>query len=332
MTTVDAIAPTVPPLSVLTESEREIAESVHQFAVETIGPRSHAMDEANRIDPELVRQFFDLDLMGIEIPEEYGGLGQTFGTSIAVIEALARVDAACAVVVDVQNTLVNNAILRWASPGLKKKYLPQLAKSKVGAYALSEAESGSDAFALKTRAEKKGDRWVLNGGKLWITNGLEAELFLVFANVDFSKGYRGITAFLVEAGLEGLHEGEEGGEARNPRLLHARSRLRGPRGPRGERRRQGGRGLQDRHRDAERGAHRHRRADDRHRPRRSRLLGEVRPDARPVRQADLRLPGDPARAGPDGHGARVRPPRRLQRGAPEGSGPAVRDAKGPSRS
>ena len=199
----------IPPLSILSESEREIAENVYQFAVETIGPRSHAMDEASRIDPELVRQFFELDLMGIEIPEEYGGLGQSFGTAIAVIEALARVDAACAVVVDVQNTLVANAILRWASPELKKKYLPQLAKSKVGSYALSEAESGSDAFALKTRAEKKGDRWVLNGGKLWITNGLESEIFLVFANVDFAKGYKGITAFVVESGWKGFTKGKK---------------------------------------------------------------------------------------------------------------------------
>ena len=188
----------VPPLSILAESEREIAENVHQFAVETIGPRSHAMDDANRIDPDLVRQFFELDLMGIEIPEELGGLGQTFGTSIAVIEALARVDAACAVVVDVQNTLVNNAILRWASPELKKKYLPQLAKSKVGAYALSEAESGSDAFALACKAEDKGDHWELTGRKLWITNANEADLFIVIATVDPSKGYKGITAFLVE--------------------------------------------------------------------------------------------------------------------------------------
>ena len=202
-------AASVAPLSILTESEQEIAENVYQFAAETIGPRSHAMDEANRMDPELVRQFFDLDLMGIEIPEEFGGLGQNFGTAIAVIEALARVDAACAVVVDVQNTLVANAILRWASPELKAKYLPQLAKSKVGSYALSEAESGSDAFALKTRAEKKGDRWVLNGSKLWITNGLEAEIFLVFANVDFSKGYRGITAFLVESGWKGFSKGKK---------------------------------------------------------------------------------------------------------------------------
>lgn len=209
MPTADAAAPVVPPLSILTESEREIAENVHQFAVETIGPRSLAMDLANRMDPELVRQFFELDLMGIEIPEEYGGLGQNFATSIAVIEALARVDAACAVCVDVQNTLVDNAVLRWGSPALKAKYLPQLAKEKVGSYALSEAESGSDAFALKTRAEKKGDRWVLNGGKLWITNGLEAELFLVFANVDFSKGYKGITAFVVESGWKGFTKGKK---------------------------------------------------------------------------------------------------------------------------
>lgn len=209
MPTADAAAPVVPPLSILTESEREIAENVHQFAAETIGPRSLAMDLANRMDPELVRQFFALDLMGIEIPEEYGGLGQGFTTSIAVIEALARVDAACAVCVDVQNTLVDNAILRWASPELKAKYLPQLAKEKVGSYALSEAESGSDAFALKTRAEKKGDRWVLNGGKLWITNGLEAEVFLVFANVDFAKGYKGITAFVVESGWKGFTKGKK---------------------------------------------------------------------------------------------------------------------------
>ncbi len=209
MPTADAAAPVVPPLSILTESEREIAENVHQFAAETIGPRSLAMDLANRMDPELVRQFFALDLMGIEIPEEHGGLGQNFTTSIAVIEALARVDAACAVCVDVQNTLVDNAVLRWASPQLKAKYLPQLAKEKVGAYALSEAESGSDAFALKTRAEKKGDRWVLNGGKLWITNGLEAELFLVFANVDFAKGYKGITAFVVESGWKGFTKGKK---------------------------------------------------------------------------------------------------------------------------
>ncbi len=209
MPVAETVAPPVPPLSVLTESEREIAENVYQFAAETIAPKSMEMDRANQMDPALVRQFFDLDLMGIEIPEELGGLGMNFTTSIAVIEALARVDAACAVVVDVQNTLVNNALLRWASPELRRKYLPQLAKQKVGSYCLSEAGSGSDAFALATTAAKKGDRWVLNGGKLWITNGLEAELFLVFANADRSKGYKGITAFLVENGWKGFEKGKK---------------------------------------------------------------------------------------------------------------------------
>ena len=199
----------VPPVSVLQDHEREIADNVHRFAVEEIAPKSMEMDRANLMDPALVRKFFDLDLMGIEIPEELGGLGLNFATSIAVIEALARVDAAAAVVVDVQNTLVNNALLRWASPALKKRYLPQLAKSKVGAYALSEAGSGSDAFALATTAARKGDRWVLNGSKLWITNGLEAEIFLIFANVDRSKGYRGITAFLVESGWKGFGKGKK---------------------------------------------------------------------------------------------------------------------------
>ena len=209
MATTETPTQTVPPLSILTENERDIAESVYQFAVETIGPKAAQMDRDNHIDPDLVKQFFDLDLMGIEIPEEFGGLGQNFGTAIAVIEALARVDASCAVVVDVQNTLVANALLRWASPELKKKYLPQLAKSKVASYALSEAGSGSDAFALATTAAKKGDKWVLNGEKLWITNGLEAELFLVFANADKTKGYKGITAFFVESGWKGFTKGKK---------------------------------------------------------------------------------------------------------------------------
>ncbi len=199
----------VPPVSILQEHEQEIAESIYQFALETIAPRSQEMDRANRMDPGIVRQFFELDLMGIEIPEEFGGLGLNFTTSIAVIEALARVDASAAVVVDVQNTLVNNALLRWASPQIKKKYFPDLAKRKVASYALSEAGSGSDAFALATTATKKGDRWVLNGSKLWITNGLESEIFLVFANVDRSKGYKGITAFLVESGWTGFSKGKK---------------------------------------------------------------------------------------------------------------------------
>ena len=202
-------APAIPPVSVLGDHERELAEGVYDFAVESIGPLSARMDRENVMDPELIRKFFDLDLMGIEIPEEHGGLGANFTTSIAIIEALARVDASCAVVVDVQNTLVNNAIKRWASPAIQKKYFPQLAKQKVASYALSEAGSGSDAFALSTTAAPKGDRWILNGEKLWITNGLESELFLVFANADRSKGYRGITAFLVEAGWKGFTKGKK---------------------------------------------------------------------------------------------------------------------------
>ena len=199
----------VPPLTTLAEHERELAEGVYQFALDTIAPRVMAMDRDNVMDPGLIRKFFELDLMGIEIPEEYGGLGANFTTSIAIIEALARVDASAAVVVDVQNTLVNNALLRWASSGIKKRYFPSLAKSKLGAYALSEPGSGSDAFALATTATKKGDRFVLNGGKLWITNGLEAEIFLVFANVDRSKGYKGITAFLVESSWKGFSKGKK---------------------------------------------------------------------------------------------------------------------------
>jgi alkylation response protein AidB-like acyl-CoA dehydrogenase len=199
----------VTPVSILQDHEQELAEGVYQFALESIAPRSMEMDRANLMDPAIVKRFFEMDLMGIEIPEELGGLGLNFTTSIAIIEALARVDAACAVVVDVQNTLVNNALLRWASPALQKKYFPQLAKSKVASYALSEAGSGSDAFALATTAAKKGDRWVLNGEKLWITNGLESEIFLVFANADRSKGYKGITAFLVESSWKGFAKGKK---------------------------------------------------------------------------------------------------------------------------
>jgi butyryl-CoA dehydrogenase/short/branched chain acyl-CoA dehydrogenase len=167
------------------------------------------MDRDNVMDSDLVRKFFELDLMGIEIPEEFGGLGANFTTSIAIIEALARVDAACAVVVDVQNTLVNNAIKRWASPAIQKKYFPQLAKQKVASYALSEAGSGSDAFALACRAEDRGDHYELTGQKLWITNAGEAELFIVMANLDPSKGYKGITSFLVERTFPGFAVGKK---------------------------------------------------------------------------------------------------------------------------
>jgi alkylation response protein AidB-like acyl-CoA dehydrogenase len=167
------------------------------------------MDQANLMDPDLVRKFFELDLMAIEVPEELGGLGQSFMTAIAVIEALARVDAACAVVVDVQNTLVNNAIMRWGTEAQRRDLLPRLSADTVGAYALSEAGSGSDAFALAARAEAKGGDFVLNGRKLWITNAGEAGVFIVFANANPEQGYRGITAFMVDRDTPGFSVGKK---------------------------------------------------------------------------------------------------------------------------
>jgi butyryl-CoA dehydrogenase/short/branched chain acyl-CoA dehydrogenase len=167
------------------------------------------MDEKGKFSPELIRQFFDLGLMGVGIPEEYGGQGGTFFNSILVVEELSRVDASAGVIVDVQNTLVNNALLRWGSEEQKKKYCTRLSTDMVGAYALSEAGSGSDAFALATRGEDKGDHFVLNGRKLWITNGAEAGLFIVFANIAPDKGYRGITAFLVERDFPGFAVGKK---------------------------------------------------------------------------------------------------------------------------
>ena len=167
------------------------------------------MEEAGKLDPELMKQCFQIGLMAIETPEEYGGAGSSFFNAILAIEELARVDASTAVFVDVQNTLVTNAIIRWANDEQKKKYLPQMAESKVGAYALSEASSGSDAFALRTKAEDKGDHYLLNGQKLWITNGNEAEIFVLFATVDPDAGYKGITAFIVEKDFEGFSVGKK---------------------------------------------------------------------------------------------------------------------------
>jgi alkylation response protein AidB-like acyl-CoA dehydrogenase len=196
-------------LTTLAEDEEMFRASVREFAEGELRPRVEAMDEAGKLDPALVRQCFDLGLMGIETPEEYGGAGASFFTAILAVEELSRVDASVGVFVDVQNTLVNNALLRWGGPGLKKKYLAQLAAERVGAYALSEAGSGSDAFALATRAVDSGDHYVLNGRKLWITNGNEAEVFIVFANADPAAGYKGITAFVVEKNFEGFSVGKK---------------------------------------------------------------------------------------------------------------------------
>jgi len=197
------------PLTVLSEDEQMFRDAVRQFAEDEVRPRVQAMDEAQQLDAALIPQCFELGLMGIEVPEELGGAGSSFFTAALVVEELSRVDASVGVFVDVQNTLVNNAFLRWGSEELKAKYLPQLTAEKVGAYALSEAGSGSDAFALATRAVKADSGWRLTGRKLWITNGGEAEVFIVFANVDPGQGYRGITAFIVEKEFAGFAVGKK---------------------------------------------------------------------------------------------------------------------------
>ena len=196
-------------LTTLSEEEELFRASVREFAEGEVRPRVEAMEHAGKLDPELIKHCFELGLMAIESPEDYGGAGSTIFNAIVAIEELARVDASVSVFVDVHNTLVTNAFMRWASDEQKKKYMPQLATGKVGAYALSEAASGSDAFALKTRAVDKGDHFELNGQKLWITNGNEAEIFITFATVDPEAGYKGITAFIVEKGFEGFSVGKK---------------------------------------------------------------------------------------------------------------------------
>src|SRR5690606_38451089 len=185
------------PLTQLDEEQLLFRDAVLGFARERIAPLVHDMDATATLDRSLLPELFRLGVMGIEIPEEYGGSGSSFFNAVLAVEALATVDASVSVLVDVQNTLVANALLRWGNEGQKRRYLPRLASEWVGSYALSEASSGSDAFALKARAEKKGDRWIFDGRKLWITNSAESSLFSVFANADPSQGYRGITAFLV---------------------------------------------------------------------------------------------------------------------------------------
>lgn len=197
------------PLTFLSDEERMFQESVRRFARTEITPHVRKMDEEAHFREDLLKQFFALGLMGIEIPEEFGGQGGTFFQSVLAIEELAAVDPAAAVIVDVQNTLVINALLRWASEEQKRKYLPKLASDTVGAYALSEAGSGSDAFALQTRAEAADGGFVLNGRKLWITNAQEAGVYLLFATVDPTAGYKGITCFLVERNTPGFTVGRK---------------------------------------------------------------------------------------------------------------------------
>ncbi|MBO6537318.1 MAG: acyl-CoA dehydrogenase [Balneolaceae bacterium] len=194
----------IPPLTQLTEDEQMLRDAAADFAKSSIGPLVNEMDEQAKLNPGLVKEFFEMGLMGIDIPEKYSGGGGTFMMSIVAIEQISRVDASAGVFMDVQNTLVNNAFINFGSDFLKDKYLPQLATEKVGAYCLSEAGSGSDAFALKCSAKEEDDHFVLNGAKLWITNANEADIFLVFANVNPELGYKGITAFVVERGFEGF--------------------------------------------------------------------------------------------------------------------------------
>lgn len=197
------------PLTTITDEEALFRQSVREFSDQQIKPIAAEMDEAGKFSPDLIKQFFDLGLMGIAIPEQYGGQGGNFFTSIVAVEELSKADASAGVIVDVQNTLVNNAVQTWATEDQKRRYLPRLASDTVGAYALSEAGSGSDAFALATRAREKGDSYILNGRKLWITNGAEAGLFIVFANISPEEGYRGITAFLVEKSFDGFTVGKK---------------------------------------------------------------------------------------------------------------------------
>src|SRR5277367_4343079 len=196
-------------LTQLGEEEQMFRDTVRRFAEEQIGPLVRGMDESQQMDSGLIKKLFELGLMGIEIPEEYGGAGGSFFNAILAVEEISAVDPSVGVMVDVQNTLCINALVRWANEEQKKKYLPRLAVDTIGSYALSEAGSGSDAFALQTRATKRGDDYVLNGQKLWITNAGEAGLFIVFATLDPSAGYKGITAFMVEKGAPGFTLGKK---------------------------------------------------------------------------------------------------------------------------
>ena len=205
----DAEMQAAPPLTHLSEEETLLRDTVRQFALQEIAPRVRAMDEAQRLDAEILRQLFALGLMAVEAPLELGGAGASFFSAVLAVEEIARVDPAVAVIVDVQNTLAVNALLRWGSPDQQRLYLPRMAQQTVCAYALSEAASGSDAFSLTTQARAEGDRYVLNGRKLWISNAMEADMFLVFATVNPEAGYKGITAFLVERGMAGFAVGHK---------------------------------------------------------------------------------------------------------------------------
>ena len=289
-------------LTQLSEEETLFRETVRRFAEDEVAPLVRRMDDEQHLDAGLLRKLFELGLMGIEIPEEFGGSAGSFFDSVLAVEMLSAVDPAVALVVDVQNTLVASAVLRWGTPEQKKKYLPQLAADTVGAYALSEAGSGSDAFALQTRAEKRGSEYVLTGRKLWISNAKEAGLFIVFATVDANAGYKGITAFLVEKGAPGFTVGRKEDKlgiraSSTCELILDECAI-----PAGASAGRGGQGLQDRDGDAERRADRHRRADAGIGRRRVGPRREARQRAQAVWQGDRGVPGDAVSTGGDGDG------------------------------
>ncbi len=198
-----------PALTMLSEDETAFRDAVRAFAESEIKPHVTHMDEKAEMDPAIVKKLFEMGLMGIETPEKYGGAGSTFTMACLAVEEIGRIDGSVSVLVDVQNTLTTNAFLKWGTEAQKEKYLGKMATEWVGAYALSESSSGSDAFALKLKAEDKGDKFILNGSKLWITNGKEANVFIVFANIDMAKGYKGITAFVVEKSFPGFKVGKK---------------------------------------------------------------------------------------------------------------------------
>ncbi|PYP68485.1 MAG: acyl-CoA dehydrogenase [Gemmatimonadetes bacterium] len=198
-----------PPLTVLSEEEAMFRDAIAEFAAQEVRPRVQRMEREEKIDPDLITRFFEMGLMGVEVPESLGGSDGTLMMVTLAVEEISKVDPAAAILMDVQNTLVNYPIRTYGGDVMKATYLPQLASEKVGAYALSEAASGSDAFGMQSRAEQRGDRWILTGRKLWITNGAEAEIYVVFANANPAAGYKGITAFVVERGFPGFAVGKK---------------------------------------------------------------------------------------------------------------------------
>ena len=325
-TTLQAATPA--PLTTLTEDEILFRDNIRQFADEKIRPLVKEMDEKGIFDKELIHDFFQLGLMGIEIPEQYGGGGAKFFEAILAVEELSRVDASSGVIVDVQNTLVNNALLRWGNEEQKKRYLPRMASETVGAYALSEAGSGSDAFALQTRAALKGSEYLLSGRKLWITNAKEAGLFVLFATIDPAAGYKGITAFLVEKDFPGFTVGKKEDKLGIRASSTCELILEDCRVPKENVLGEPGKGYKIAIETLERRPHRHRRADDWRGPRRLGIRLQVRGERKQFGKAIAEFPRHPVPDRADGHRDRGRPPDGLQRRAHEGRGRELREGSG----